>query len=79
MTRSLSLIFVTFLLGSGALAADTKRHFSAEYRLYVSGLLIGKADVHFSASATEYVLSAHMRPAGFGQIGRAHVRTPVTS
>jgi hypothetical protein len=57
-----------------AIAAENARYFSAEYRLYVSGLLIGKADVHLSLAPQKYVLSAHMRPAGFGRLaGQSHV------
>ena len=74
MKQSLSFIIAIYLLSHGAMAAETKRHFSAEYRLYISGLLIGKADVHLSTSPHDYVLSAHMRPAGFGRIaGQSHV------
>ena len=50
------------------------RHFTAEYRLYVSGLLIGKSNVQLSLSDTNYRLSAHIRPAGVGIIaGQSHV------
>ncbi|MDA8544318.1 DUF3108 domain-containing protein [Alphaproteobacteria bacterium] len=74
MKLSLPFIIAALLASQSALAAESMRHFSAEYRLYVSGLLIGKADVHLSTSAQNYVLSAHMRPAGFGRIaGQSHV------
>ena len=57
-----------------ALANQAARYFSAEYRLYVSGLLIGKANVRLSISPDDYLLSAHIRPAGFGRIaGQSHV------
>jgi hypothetical protein len=66
------LIFLTSI--SPALARDAARYFSAEYRLYVSGLLIGKANIRLSVSSDNYLLSAHMRPAGFGRItGQSHV------
>ena len=56
------------------MAADATRYFSAEYRLYVSGLLIGKANVRLAISPDNYLLSAHIRPAGFGRIaGQSHV------
>ena len=69
------LIFLAFLaVAFPAMANDKVRYFVAEYRLYVSGLLIGKAIVRLSVSSEDYVLSAHMRPAGFGRIaGQSHV------
>ncbi len=56
-----------------AALAET-RHFTAEYRLYVSGLLIGKSFVHLSLSEADYRLSAHIKPAGAGRlVGNSHV------
>mgnify|MGYP001220794053 CR=1 FL=1 len=68
-------IFLAFLtVASPVLAADATRYFSAEYRLYVSGLLIGQANVRLAISPDNYLLSAHIRPAGFGRIaGQSHV------
>ena len=69
------LIFLAYLLAAvPAMATDAARYFGAEYRLYVSGLLIGKANIRFSVSSDAYLLSAHIRPAGFGRIaGQSHV------
>lgn len=62
------------IVATPATAKDGQRYFSAEYRLYVSGLLIGKAGVRLSLSADTYELSAHMRPAGLGRIaGQSHI------
>ncbi len=72
-------LFLAFLLAgssacSSAWANDATRYFAAEYRLYVSGLLIGKANVRLAISPDNYLLSAHIRPAGFGRIaGQSHV------
>ena len=40
------------------MATDAARYFEAEYRLYVSGLLIGKANVRLAISPDNYLLSA---------------------
>lgn len=72
-------LFLAFLLAgssacSSAWANDATRYFAAEYRLYVSGLLIGKANVRLAISPDDYLLSAHIRPAGFGRVaGQSHV------
>jgi hypothetical protein len=50
------------------------RHYTAEYRLYVAGILIGKADIQLSLSEKNYRLSAHIKPAGAGRLaGQSHV------
>jgi len=50
------------------------RHFTAEYRLYVSGILIGRSYLQLSLSDSTYRLSAHIEPAGAGRlVGRSHV------
>ena len=69
------LMFLAFLATAmPAMATDAARYFEAEYRLYVSGLLIGKANVRLAISPDNYLLSAHIRPAGFGRIaGQSHV------
>ena len=72
-------LFLAFLLAgssacSSAWANDATRYFAAEYRLYVSGLLIGKANVRLAISPDDYLLSAHIRPAGIGRVaGQSHV------
>ena len=74
MKKSVYLFLAFLLAGSWARANDTTRYFEAEYRLYVSGLLIGKANVRLAISPDDYLLSAHIRPAGFGRIaGQSHV------
>ena len=69
------LIFLAFMATAmPTMATDAARYFGAEYRLYVSGLLIGKANVRLTISPNDYLLSAHIRPAGFGRIaGQSHV------
>lgn len=69
------LMFLAFsATAMPAMATDAARYFEAEYRLYVSGLLIGKANVRLAISPDNYLLSAHIRPAGFGRIaGQSHV------
>ena len=69
------LMFLAFLATAmQAMASDAARYFEAEYRLYVSGLLIGQANVRLAISPDNYLLSAHIRPAGFGRIaGQSHV------
>ena len=49
-------------------------YYNAEYRIYVSGLLIGKVQLQLDLGDTNYRLSAHIAPAGFGHIASsAHV------
>ena len=69
------LMFLAFsATAMPAMATYAARYFEAEYRLYVSGLLIGKANVRLAISPDNYLLSAHIRPAGFGRIaGQSHV------
>ena len=69
------LSFLAFIATAmPTMATDAARYFGAEYRLYVSGLLIGKANVRLIISSNNYLLSAHIRPAGFGRIaGQSHV------
>lgn len=69
------LMFLAFLATAmPAMATVSARYFEAEYRLYVSGLLIGKANVRLAISPDNYLLSAHILPAGFGRIaGQSHV------
>lgn len=63
------LIFLAFIATAmPAMATDAARYFWAEYRLYVTGLLIGKANVQLTISSNNYLLSAHIRPAGLGRI-----------
>lgn len=72
MSRFLIPVLTVLLLPFGALADS--RHFTAEYRLYVAGVLIGRADIQLSFSKLDYRLSAHIRPAGVGRIaGQSHV------
>ena len=74
MRNGVFIFLVLLLTAPAALASDAARYFSAEYRLYVSGLLIGKANIRLSVSPDDYMLSAHIRPAGFGRIaGQSHV------
>jgi hypothetical protein len=74
MQKSFYLFLAVLCAGPAALASDATRYFSAEYRLYVSGLLIGKANVRLAISPDDYLLSAHIRPAGIGRVaGQSHV------
>lgn len=69
-----ALLLVSLIATGSAAAENTARYFAAEYRLYVSGLLIGKADIRFAVSNNSYELSAHMSPSGVGRIaGQTHV------
>ena len=59
-----------------ALSADTMRHYTAEYRLYLSGVLLSVVDLQLSLSDNAYRLSAHIGPAGIGHIlSDSHVVT----
>ena len=72
LSRTIFLLLGLHLTGLPALA--DMRHYTAEYRLYVAGILIGKADVHLALSPDEYLLSAHIEPAGAGRlVGQSHV------
>lgn len=52
------------------------RHYTAEYRLYLAGVLLSVVDLHLSLGANAYRLSAHIGPAGIGHIlSDSHVVT----
>lgn len=52
------------------------RHYTAEYRIYLSGILLSIVDLQLSLSDTAYRLSAHIGPAGVGHIlSDSHVIT----
>ena len=52
------------------------RHYTAEYRMYLSGILLSLVELHLSISDKTYRLSAHIAPAGVGHIlSDSHVVT----
>ena len=70
------LLLIFCLLAPASAAADTLRHYSAEYRLYVAGILLGRADVRLQLSADSYRLNAYIAPAALGRLfGQTHVVT----
>lgn len=59
-----------------AVSDDAMRHYTAEYRLYLSGVLLSVVDLQLSLSDKAYRLSAHIGPAGIGHIlSDSHVVT----
>lgn len=52
------------------------RHYTAEYRMYLAGVLLSRVDLHLSLSPAAYRLSAHIAPAGIGHVlSDSHVVT----
>lgn len=52
------------------------RHYTAEYRIYLSGILLSIVELQLSLSDTAYRLSAHIGPAGIGHVlSDSHVIT----
>ena len=57
------LMFLAFLATAmQAMASDAARYFEAEYRLYVSGLLIGQANVRLAISPDNYLCLLYTSP-----------------
>lgn len=76
MKRHLIALFLGLMSISPALSADGMRHYTAEYRLYLRGVLLSVVDLHLSLSDDAYRLSAHIGPAGIGHIlSDSHVVT----
>ena len=76
MNRQLIALSICLASISPAFSADAMRHYTAEYRLYLRGVLLSVVDLHLSLSDTAYRLSAHIGPAGIGHIlSDSHVVT----
>ena len=76
MNRQLIALSICLASISPAISADAMRHYTAEYRLYLRGVLLSVVDLHLSLSDTAYRLSAHIGPAGIGHIlSDSHVVT----
>lgn len=76
MKRLLIALFVSASSLSPAISADIMRHYTAEYRLYLRGVLLSVVDLQLSLSDEAYRLSAHIGPAGIGHIlSDSHVVT----
>lgn len=76
MKRQIIALSICAASISPALSADTMRHYTAEYRLYLRGVLLSVVDLHLSLSDQAYRLSAHIGPAGIGHIlSDSHVVT----
>ena len=77
MKRRILVLFFSFTaVVSPAMSADAMRHFTAEYKLYLRGILLSVVDLQLSLSDDAYRLSAHIGPAGIGHIlSDSHVVT----
>ena len=74
--KRLNIAGLFFLLALSPVRADDMRHFTAEYRLYLRGVLLSEVELQLSLSDTQYRLSAHIGPAGTGHIlSDSHVVT----
>lgn len=76
MKHHLIAAFLGYAVISPALSANNMHHYTAEYRLYLAGVLLSVVDLQLSLSDNAYRLSAHIGPAGIGHIlSDSHVVT----